>query len=73
MLSTIAINWRVCFDLLFCAFGVYLTLFAYGWLPSPWQTDDEDPRKIAMLNRWKFLGPLTAILGLLQFLLDPRW
>jgi hypothetical protein len=69
-------NLRAWLDVGFCLGGVYLTLSGYGWLPlSAQQSDDDsDPdrtRRVAALkSRLRFLGPLTAILGLLRLLLE---
>jgi hypothetical protein len=51
------------------AFGIYVTLYAFGWLPASLSEGHDHP-KMKML-RW--FAPVTAVLGFLRFLFAGPW
>jgi drug/metabolite transporter (DMT)-like permease len=66
--SSPGLNWQQLSGLFVSAGGIYITLWAYG-IVAPSQRERVDP---TVVQRLKWIGPLTLVLGLCEILFHLR-
>ena len=63
-LDVLALSTGGWFGLFLFAAGVYMTLFAFGWLPAALSQGHDHP----VIKTFRWFGPVQAVVGFFKFL-----